>query len=418
MNLIEQNPYINGAKYQDLLGRSIYIPSFSQAPIPAAPFLLDMAEYVVNNARFEVTDGALAGRSLWSPGAFGNYYGSVMVVRDQCMAIRSCPWLFTAEQIQGVAECVLACCAASPDGGVQDGMRPDSSVFGYGGGGITASPLDNVYWLVSVIYSHFLKTGAATLFSTHESEIMGAMDSQTIDAGLVYADGSAVEYGFVDSILISGVVSHVSLFRFQANRQIAAMLRSLGRTTEADAYDANNLAIRNSLESALYDEAAQMLHFCNGTNTVQHSVAASAYAVVLNALSPAVCDAISASLLARLTNGDGGSSTITLNGQAYVFPTDEPYFTEFRTGIPAGAYQNGGAWAVHTGILAKAIARTDVAAGNAIMGQWLTANVSLPKSVRPYEVESRPGGSSWTPSYPYMVSATDPLLYYSSYFTD
>lgn len=408
--LVNQTVSREGSTVSPLSGLNVHRVQFTQAPVNEHPFLLDMARSVVESARFTISSGALAGRQFISPGGGGNYYGAVKVVRDDTMAMLNCPWLFTASQVQGACEINIACHNAAPDGGVQDGCRQDSSIFGYGGGGITPSPMDNTYWMIFGFWLHFQKTGNASLFATHETAIMEAWNAHTIQDGLVYADGSAVEYGFVDSIQLVGKVSFVSLMRFSAAQCIIEMLQSLDRGSEVGPFQAEKAAISEGLLTYLYDEEAHMLRFCTeGENVLQHSVAATAYAVCIGAFTGTILDSISLGLAQRLPGGSNSGQEIVLHGQAYVFPTSDPYFTQFRTGISDGAYQNGGAWATHTGLLCQALARTNVPASNWLMGEWATYNMGLSSSVRPYEVESRPGGGSWTPSYPYVASATNPL---------
>jgi hypothetical protein len=389
-------------------------PSADQA------FLEGMADSVVSACQFTITSGTFTGKKMWSPGGNGNYYGYNMVVRDQTMMARGWPAGFTEGQLADLCDILAYCQGASGDDGVQDGMTQGSTVFGYGGGGLTQSPTDEGFEFVDMVYSHFLKSGTATKFTQWESKLMAAYNYQTVTDHLCDIredENDRVGFGFVDSINLKGRHTMMSLYRYRAAREISEMLTSLGRSSEATPFTDEMPIIASNLKSHLFDNSKGLFRFDDVTNTDQHDVWASAYAVVLGAVDDSTADKISDALWRMLPTHSMYSNGCFQDGQIRTFPKYDPYFTSFRTTIPTGEYQNGGYWGTATGWVAKAVDRRHHNAALNLLHDWRVKCEGISDSYRPYEAEHQAGGdNSWTYSYLYGANAALPVQFYSGTF--
>jgi hypothetical protein len=384
-------------------------------------FLRSLAASVVTGCGFTVSAGPFEGKTLYSPGVNGNYYGYNMVIRDQVMMMRGAPGLFTAQGMADIVDAIASCSDQGHGNHIVEGIDNEGGYHDYGwaGAGSGAIVVDESYEFVDAIYSHFLKTGLATKFTEHEVACINALHAQATDNHLVYLsdeESDRVGFGFVDSITIRGHHLYCSLQRIRSMRQVIEMLTALGRTMD---YDDNSVAWYNSeidaasaaLVTHLWDSERGLFKFGTLQNTAQHDVPGSALAVVMGVVSPEIATAISDALFAMLPGGTNAANGCFLNGQVRNFPLDDPYFTVMRSGIPQDAYQNGGYWGTHTAHAAKAIDYAHPGSGATLMHAW--ANKCRADGANaPVEAE----GGSWSYSYPYGANAALPLQYFDTIF--
>jgi len=384
-------------------------------------YLLGLAQSVLPSCSFVVSSGEFSGTTLWMPGGDG-YYGPNMVIRDQAMMMRGAPHLFTAQQMAGVVDVIASCANRGHGDHIVEGMSQGGTYHDYGwfSAGSGKIVVDESFEFIDTVYTHFKKTGSASKYSQHEATILAALNAQAVDDHCVYlsnAESDRVGFGFVDSITIRGYHLYCSLQRIRSMRQIVEMLGALSRTQDADgttvsSYNAEIAASRDAIVSTLWNPSRGLFKFGTLANTAQHDVPGSALFVVLfqdDQSVSGVCEAVSDALFNMLPGGTNATNGCFLSGQVRNFPLDDPYFTVFRTGIPQGAYQNGGYWGTHTAHAATAIDFAHPSHGMTLLNAWVNKCKQV-GATAPAEAE----GGSWSYSYLYGANAALPLLYWDS----
>lgn len=382
-------------------------------PLNARYVLDSIATNMVAACRFQYTGGQFPGTNFFAPSADGTY--DLMVVRDAAMGIRGALDIIPAQDIRDIV-IQSAYLQGKHDDGLAIGITRAGALINTN----LPSQVDHSFEFIDLIYSDFLKTGTADAFTAYSLQASNAFNYQTVSNHLVYlwpaASSNHVGWGFEDSEAMRGYNLTCSLYRYRSCQQLAEMLTFLGRSTDAAFYTAELPLIRSNLETYLYDPSLHLFYEASvASNNTQHAVMGSAYAVVIGAGRSALLDDISTQLYNMLP---GGSEDIAGRGafvgaQVRHMPKNEQWANFISTLYPIGAYQNGGYWAIGTAWCAKAIARLNPAAGDALMEDLAKRFYNTKQSLVPYEYESPP---NFTGAAKYFASGCLPRQYYSTNF--
>lgn len=369
----------------------------------AYQFLSGLADRTVMLARFVFTGGPLNGTIGYSPGV--TYSGS-LYVRDFAITARGRPELFTPSELFGFINIFASLQGGS--GQIYDGVALDGTLI-TGPNGVAS--IDNSFEFVDLCYSHYQKTGLPTAYTTYHTVITAALAYPTITNHLVNiadaGNSTKIGWGFQDDIVSTGYEAMTSMMRFRALNQLSEMATAAGETSNATAYSTEAALIPASLETQLYDGTVHLFHNASTQNT-QHSVMASAFAVVQNCVSSTVKAQICAKLLAGLPGNadDLAGKGFVQNGQISHLPLNETW-SVVRGSHPAGTYQEGGYWAVGTGWVYQAVALVDLGQANTLLQSYVSYCRAQPFATSPPEASNSLIPYLGSPNY--VVSACLPL---------
>ncbi len=344
-----------------------------------------LATNVLAVDRFTYPGGQFSGTNSWAPGGYGFF-----IPRDTAMAIRYAPDLFSAADIQnicnqtaslqGLSNASVGTFIQSNDGSVHAG---------------TPFQIDHSMEFVDIIYSHYKKTGSATAFAQYQGQISNTLTYPFITNHLVFVktnNPAQVGFGFEDNERMCGYNLMCSVEWYRTMQQMGEMLASLGRNSDATYYSNEMVAIRTNLQTYLWDSTTNLFFAGTISNSIQHSVPGTAYAIVTGAAPPAVAALATAKLQQMLPwNSDGlagrgafwrGESRNMIEGE---------FWSTFSPGpVVRGDYQNGGYWGLYTLWVARAVQTISQSDSDALMQSLAWSYYNTPASVAPYEYEFDP----------------------------
>ncbi len=364
--------------------------------------------------------GTFSGQTGYYPDTGGVTY-AIMDIRDTAAAFRYGPANFTATTMSNViamyGAAQVAQHAASGGYGVPELVFPDSHFGVYGGttvGAGTTPNLDGIYDWIDMIYSHYLKTGSATLYTTYTTSISNGLASNTIDSHLVkIATGSMgpPAWGFQDSEDIRGHDLFTSVERYRAYQEIATMVAA--NSGDPSTWNAELPLITAALDANLFDGASGLFLTCD-TSTQSNNmpnIPGSCYAVYIGAASTTSSAAIVAACHNGYTGnaGDLAGHGFTFGGQVRHMPRGT-YFTTFRSSPTADTYQDGGYWMFFSGWYAYCLAKNDVTEAEEFLNE--AANFSLAVPAVGATESYGPQANSYLGANQYLDSVFGPLGYY------
>lgn len=171
--------------------------------------------------------------------------------------------------------------------------------------------------------------------------------------GLIYIDPSKawdrVPYGFTDCVKKSGDELFCSLLDYRASNELADMLDTTGRTSEAAAWRASAVAKAAAIRTTLWDSSTGLFNAAT-VQCKQPDIWGSAFAVQLG-----VASSEQSATIAQYFKDH--YSAIVQDGQVRHLP-GETYWN-VTTGVGQNTYQNGGFWGTPTGMFASALQKVD-----------------------------------------------------------
>jgi neutral trehalase len=144
-------------------------------------------------------------------------------------------------------------------------------------------------------------------------------------------------YGFTDTVRKEGDELFCSLLYVQASRQLADLLSSAGRATEAENWKQQAERVAASIRRVFWDPRAGLFRAAT-VCCREHDIWGSAFAVYLG-----VADHEQAKAIATVFKRD--YSGLVQNGQIRHLPPG----VYWEKGCPRDTYQNGGFWTTPTG---------------------------------------------------------------------
>ncbi len=300
---------------------------------------------IMDAAKQTSTDGSAT--ELWPPG--GAY--TEIWTRDQAMMMQGVPSYFSAAQIAGAFNFIASRVGAT-NKWVPDHIALDGTVYWYPGPGPAwgaRSPVDGGPFLVEIAYQHFLKTGAATLYSANAALLRAVLDTipanpTTCCVAIPDDNTGFVGWGFIDSVKPSGDVLFPSILLFRAYQELAAMADANNDTTTADyaILTANN--IRTGIQATLWNASTGLFKTatgdCSGQDDVWGSALAVYYGVSTSEQTAAIGNALVAGLVDYYYEGGIRQSPISQDEDAGVHCWE----TYFSDSVTWGTYQNGAYW--------------------------------------------------------------------------
>jgi hypothetical protein len=387
---------------------TIMVYPWREAAPAVQTYLETVAAQSVASNTFTFSGGPFGGRASWSPSADGSY--NEMVPRDAIIAVRYYPAGFSTTDLTNLAGQV-AFLQGKHDAGVSVAITISGSCVTNG-----QSNVDHSDEFVDLLYTCYKRMGDASIFSRYYANATNTLAYQFTTNGLIFLrpdQASRAGFGFEDSEAVYGYNAMCSLYRYRSCQQMGEMLTALGQTAEAQTYSNQMAAIRSSLMTNLWDGSRHLFRAGTISNATQHSIMASAYAVVIGAVSNDTALVIATRLKDMLV---GGSEALAgrggfLAGQARSMPEDE-FWTV--TEAEPGDYQNGGYWALGTAWCARAIALVDAAAASQLMADLGRRYYNLSLAELPYEWENPQTHSPARGALRYLASGTAPLGFYST----
>jgi hypothetical protein len=171
--------------------------------------------------------------------------------------------------------------------------------------------------------------------------------------GLIYINPSVawdrVGYGFTDCIKKSGDDLFCSLLDYQASNELADLLSTVGRNTEAAAWRTAANSKAAAIGNTFWDAGTGLFNSAT-VSCAQPDIWGSAFAVQLGVASSAQSTAVAQYFKDHY-------SEIVQNGQIRHLPGGT--YWNVMTGVAPGTYQNGGFWGTATGLVASTLHQVD-----------------------------------------------------------
>jgi hypothetical protein len=380
-----------------------------------------LASAYTASCAFTFSSGAFSGETGFYPDTGGGTY-PIIDIRDTAMAVRYNPGGFTASQIANIiamyAAAQTACQSAGGGYGIPEAVTGTSS-FLVGNNHPPSSTyppdLDGVYEFIDLIYSHYLKTGSATLYTTYTTAITNALASNTIDSHLVFHSTSALQppcWGFQDSIDVRGHDLFTSVQRYRAYQEIAAMVTANSGNPSSWLAELPNITA--ALDTYLFNSASGLFLACDyagGSNNLPN-IPGSCYAVYVGAASTTSSAAIVQACHNGYTGnaGDLAGHGFVYGGQVRHLPRGA-YWTSFINSTTPDTYQNGGYWMTFSGWYAYCLALNDVTEAEEFLNE--AANFSLARPSVGATESYGPQANAYLGANQYLDSSCNPLGYYN-----
>lgn len=366
-------------------------------------YLTSITDRTAAQSKFYFGSGSLSGKPGWSPG--GSYL-NLLYARDFAEFVRSRPEIVTAPELLDIIGGFFS--TAGGSGQIYDALESDSTTLD----DVTSTPFpsyDNAFYLVDLVYSHYLKTGLTTAYTTHKSAIQSAIAYVPVTNHLVYIADNATTanirngWGFQDQIASSGYDLMCSVLRYRAYRQLAELAAAAGESSNSTTYSTEAAAIPANLETQLWDSGTGLFYNASIKNH-KHNVIGSIFAVLQGCVSNSVRNSIVSYL-------HSNQSSYLQNGMVRHLPTGENWTTVRASAGSTGQYQNGAYWPVATGWLCQVLANNNYPKdADTIMGQYIARLRALAQEdVAP---EAANTAISYSGSVNYLVSAALPLEYF------
>ncbi len=231
------------------------------------------------------------------------------------------------------------------DGAGVDCVKFDGTpVYMPGYGTMGQNPVaDGSQFTVAVVWHTYRKTKDAQLLRGSLEPLVKAMHAvpRNPDTSLVHIKPGEpwdrCPYGFTDTVRKQGDELFCSLLYVQASRQLADLLSSAGRATEAENWKQQAERVAASIRRVFWDPQAGLFRAAT-VSCREHDIWGSAFAVYLG-----VADDEQAKAIATVFKRD--YSGLVQNGQIRHLPPG----VFWEKGCPRDTYQNGGYWATPAG---------------------------------------------------------------------
>jgi hypothetical protein len=322
-------------------------------------WLLNATTQLVRGCEQTAFDGTV----LFTPDASASY--GAQWTRDFCYAVANAPEAFRALGVDPGAAVAFTLSRIVPTGMSPDRVYADgSTVFAPGGPGSWPIKLawDNHPFaaLLLAAYARSWPANATAFACAWEPTARLAFDFVALSPdGLATNDPAApnCSYGFIDSVVLTGRMFFVSLLRYDAAVQLAALSASTG-CGDAAHYSAAAAQVAAGMPRFLDPAGGPLFLAADGLVDALPDVWGSAYAVYLNLTSQAQGQAVADFLAAQWAAWEGGNaSTVWQDGQLRHLPYPLVW-QRCWTGCPAfGTYQNGAYWATPLRWVAPVLAR-------------------------------------------------------------
>ena len=382
----------------------IYIPSSTvisdEVLLRQYEFFDQLAEDTISACERNFTGGVFNGQKYWQAGGGSTYEASGIVYRDAAMMERARPASFSNSDTGHLCDIVLAewidewgCFAG--------GMLPNGQVAGYDPLFTYPPDRDIQFEAIDTLYSHAVRTGSPTKFLANEAHVLAAYNAVATDSHLVYQDPDGwgtttwIGWGFRDSEKITGHDATLSIFRYRACKQLAAMYLMVGDTVKAAPFTAELPLIRAAIENILYDPVRKLL--VTGTdltnpNNALYDLVAGIYGYTVGAITGNLAEELAQSLLDLCPGGEAYSrgERAFLGGQLRWFPVG--YYSQWvNVPVDNGDYQNGGGWATMSGSAYQVLAMLDEGKARDQLNFWYGDCSVRTADVRPIETLNEDG---------------------------
>lgn len=244
-------------------------------------------------------------------------------------------------------------------------------------------PADDAFYFIQMVAEHVRLTKSTAILEknfptaggakTVREICAGAYASVATEDGIVVCEAeperTRVDWGFNDSIRKTGKVLMPTLLRWQAARDLAAMLSKSGRKGEGKWYAEDAAQMAKGIEATFYHELAPgrgILLSATGVGR-KADLWASSYAVWLGVLPGAKSKSVSAGLLDYMK-----TEPVVFQGQVRALPTKGALGGHWDSALSGPeTYQNGGFWGTPTGWFVYALRKVDRAAGDAVLRDYV-----------------------------------------------
>jgi hypothetical protein len=176
----------------------------------------------------------------------------------------------------------------------------------------------------------------------------------------------AVDFGFRDTIIITGDLCYPSILKYRAANELAELLEKTGYKRKAEEYRSLAQTLKKAVARIFFRDG--MLLASTGYSG-QPDVWATALAVYLGVLDGEVAD----SVCHKLTNAYK-EGTLSHKGNIRHVLTSDDYSEDTaweKTTVKKNTYQNGAFWGTPTGWVAFAISRVDVDAARKLVAEFV-----------------------------------------------
>ena len=274
-----------------------------------------------------------------------------------------------------------------PLGSVADHIRIDNSLpiyfpgtYSYEDQGIprwgTLPPISDQFFFIHMAHQ-FMKASSDVAFLLEKIngfsllnrlEMAFNLPATRNDSPVVYTTEKlrAVDFGFRDTIIITGDLCYPSILKYRAANELAELLEKTGYKSKGEEYRTLAQTLKKAIARIFFRDG--MLLASTGYSS-QPDVWATALAVYLGVLDGEEADAA----CRKLTNAYKEGILAHKGNIRHVLTADD-YSEDTaweKTTVKKNTYQNGAYWGTPTGWVAFAIARVDIDAARKLVAEFV-----------------------------------------------